>query len=39
MRKAFIPEFWITSDLGDAAFRTLAVLALHKDKEDRCLVS
>jgi len=39
MRKAFIPEFWVTSDLGDAAFRTLAVLALHKDKEDRCFLT
>ena len=39
MRKAWIPETLILSGLGDAAFRTLMVLALHKDKEDRCYLT
>jgi hypothetical protein len=39
MRKAFVPEFWIISDLGDAALRTIMVLALHKDKQDHCYLT
>lgn len=32
MRKtAFVPDFWIQSDLGDSALRTLLVLNLHRD--------
>jgi hypothetical protein len=32
MRKAFIPESWITPKLGADAFRTLIAIALHADK-------
>jgi len=39
MRKAFVPEFWIISDIGDAALRTLMVLALYKDKQDHCYLT
>jgi hypothetical protein len=39
MRKAFVPEFWIISDIGDAALRTIMVLALHKDKQDHCYLT
>lgn len=35
MRKAWIPENWVLSGLSDAAFRTVSVLALHKDKANR----
>ena len=32
MRKAFIPEFWITSDIKGDVLRTLIAVALHADK-------
>lgn len=32
MRKAFIPEFWITTELKGDALRTLFAVALHADK-------
>lgn len=37
-RKALIPEFWITSDIGDAALRTLLIVALHADKQGHAYV-
>lgn len=39
MRRAFVPENWVSSELSDAAFRTLTVLALHKDRQDHVYVS
>lgn len=33
MRKALIPEFWVTSEIGDAALRTLMAVAMHADKQ------
>lgn len=32
MRKAFVPEFWITSDIKGDVLRTLIAVALHSDK-------
>jgi len=39
VRKAFVPDFWVMSDIGDAALRTLIVLSLHKDKLDHCYMT
>ena len=40
MRKsAFVPDFWIQSDLGDSALRTLLVLNLHRDGNNCCYVT
>lgn len=38
MRKAFIPEFWITSNIKGDALRTLVAVALHADKHGKSWV-
>lgn len=37
-RKALIPESWVTSDIGDAALRTLLAVAMHADKSGHSYV-